>query len=52
MPGPSQTVSTNAWAGASQSRGSSEFDNSQASPVSKDTIYVKQVIRQQSEVQV
>lgn len=51
LPGPAQTVSTNAWAGASQSRPSAELENSHSSTVGKDTIYVKQVIRQQSEPQ-
>ncbi|KAK9551789.1 a-factor receptor [Aspergillus fumigatus] len=46
---PATTVSTNAWAGASQSRGSSDFTHA---PVGPDTIRVKQVISQESELQV
>lgn len=49
---PSQTVHTNAWAGTSQSRASSEHAPSVASPKWNDSIHVKQVICQQSEVQV
>jgi pheromone a factor receptor len=46
---PATTVSTNAWAGTSQSRGSSDFTHA---PVGPDTIRVKQVISQESELQV
>lgn len=49
---PSQTVHTNAWAGDSRSRPSNEFASGPSSPKTKDFIHVKQVIRQQSEVQV
>lgn len=48
---PSQTVCTNAWAETSQSRGSNEYSLGPFSPRTKDFIHVKQVIRQQSEVQ-
>lgn len=43
------TISTNAWAGSSQSRGSIDLDT--LSP-SGDFIRVKQVIRQEREMQV
>ncbi|RHZ49253.1 pheromone receptor [Aspergillus thermomutatus] len=46
---PATTISTNAWAGTSQSRGSSDFTSA---PVGPDTIRVKQVISQESELQV
>ncbi|GIJ85713.1 hypothetical protein Asppvi_004575 [Aspergillus pseudoviridinutans] len=46
---PATTVSTNAWAGTSQSRGSSDFTHA---PVGPDSIRVKQVISQESELQV
>lgn len=45
LSGPSNTVATNAWADASASRGSNEFDTSNP----KDFIRVKQVICQESE---
>ncbi|KAJ5148638.1 hypothetical protein N7448_000216 [Penicillium atrosanguineum] len=48
---PSQTICTNAWAGISQSRGSNEYSAGPFSPRTKDFIHVKQVIRQQSEIQ-
>ncbi|KAJ6107267.1 hypothetical protein N7523_008590 [Penicillium sp. IBT 18751x] len=48
---PSQTICTNAWAGISQSRGSNEYSVGPLSPRIKDFIHVKQVIRQESEVQ-
>ncbi|KAJ5381850.1 uncharacterized protein N7496_004278 [Penicillium cataractarum] len=51
LSGPSQTVCTTAWAGASQSRASSEIDVP-ASSGSKEGIKVKQVISQQSQVEV
>ncbi|PWY69230.1 a-pheromone receptor PreA [Aspergillus eucalypticola CBS 122712] len=43
------TIRTNAWAGVSQSRGSSDHG---AAPLSEDHIRVKQVIRQESELHV
>ncbi|GAQ09297.1 hypothetical protein ALT_6618 [Aspergillus lentulus] len=46
---PVTTVSTNAWAGTSRSRGSSDFTHAPAGP---DAIRVKQVISQESELQV
>ncbi|KAF7160979.1 hypothetical protein CNMCM6106_008308 [Aspergillus hiratsukae] len=46
---PATTISTNAWAGTSQSRGSSDFPSA---PIGPDGIRVKQVISQESEVQV
>ncbi|KKK21981.1 hypothetical protein ARAM_006579 [Aspergillus rambellii] len=46
---PSNTVSTSAWAGSSQSRGSIDLNTS---PTQKDFIRVKQVIRQESKVRV
>ncbi|PWY91444.1 a-pheromone receptor PreA [Aspergillus sclerotioniger CBS 115572] len=49
MPEPTTTVSTNAWAGVSQSRGSSDIGTT---PLAGDHIRVKQVISQESEVQV
>lgn len=49
---PSQTIHTNAWAGTSQSRTSSELAPSVASPKWNDSIHVKQVICQQSELQI
>lgn len=51
LPAPDHTVYTNAWAGTSQSRASDEITPS-PSPQNKDFIHVKQVICQQSEVQV
>ncbi|PLB53655.1 STE3-domain-containing protein [Aspergillus steynii IBT 23096] len=45
LSGPSSTVATNAWAGASTSRGSNEYKTS----TRKDFIRVKQVISQESE---
>ncbi|KAJ5191832.1 uncharacterized protein N7498_010817 [Penicillium cinerascens] len=48
---PSQTIHTNAWAGVSQSRASNEYSAAPSSPQTKDFIHVKQVIRQQSEIQ-
>jgi pheromone a factor receptor len=48
---PSQTVCTNAWAGTSQSRGSTEYSVGPSSPGAKDFIRVKQVIHQQSEIE-
>lgn len=45
---PSQTVCTNAWAGTSQNRPSSEIEEAIPSP-SKKGIQIKQVISQQSE---
>ncbi|KAJ5113894.1 hypothetical protein N7456_002428 [Penicillium angulare] len=47
-----QTISTNAWAGVSQTRSSIELSEGMASPVQKDSIHIKHVISQQSEVQV
>ncbi|PYI00798.1 a-pheromone receptor PreA [Aspergillus sclerotiicarbonarius CBS 121057] len=49
MPEPTNTVSTNAWAGVSQSRGSSDIGTT---PLAGDHIRVKQVISQESEVYV
>ncbi|KAL3469258.1 pheromone A receptor-domain-containing protein [Aspergillus californicus] len=46
---PENTVSTNAWAGSSQIRGSIELE---IMPASTDFIRVKQVIRQESEMHV
>jgi len=46
-----QTIYTSAWAGTSQSRPSNEFSVEPSSPQTKDFIHVKQVIRQQSEIQ-
>lgn len=43
------TIRTNAWAGVSQSRGSSDHG---AAPFSEDHIRVKQVIKQESELHV
>lgn len=48
---PSQTIHTNAWAGVSRSRASNEYSVGPSSPQTKDFIHVKQVIRQQSEIQ-
>ena len=45
---PSNTVCTNAWAGMSQSRASSEYVHT---PVRKDFIRVRQEISQESELQ-
>ncbi|GES65920.1 a-pheromone receptor PreA [Aspergillus terreus] len=45
---PSNPICTNAWAGTSMSRGSSDFTET---PTRKDFIRVKQVISQESEVQ-
>ncbi|GKZ17358.1 a-factor receptor [Aspergillus brasiliensis] len=49
MPEQTTTIRTNAWAGVSQSRGSSDHG---AAPLSEDHIRVKQVIRQESEFNV
>ncbi|GKZ95246.1 a-factor receptor [Aspergillus niger] len=49
IPEQTTTIRTNAWAGVSQSRGSSDHG---AAPLSEDHIRVKQVIRQESELHV
>ncbi|KAJ6130743.1 hypothetical protein N7512_003523 [Penicillium capsulatum] len=49
---PSQTIHTNAWAGSSQSRNSSDLAPSVTLPKWNDSIHVKRVICQQSEMQV
>ncbi|KAJ5573497.1 uncharacterized protein N7459_007924 [Penicillium hispanicum] len=49
---PSQTICTNAWASTSRSRPSSEFASGLSSPVRNDSIHIKHVISQQSEVQI
>ncbi|GLI75158.1 a-factor receptor [Penicillium ochrochloron] len=51
LSGPSQTVCTSAWAGTSQSRASSEI-GVPASSGSKEGIKVKQVITQQSQLEI
>ncbi|KAJ5222001.1 uncharacterized protein N7469_010888 [Penicillium citrinum] len=51
MPASGHTIYTNAWAGTSQSRTSEEITPSPAAP-STEFIHVKQVICQQSEVQI
>ncbi|KAJ5461872.1 uncharacterized protein N7458_003424 [Penicillium daleae] len=51
LSGPSQTVCTSAWAGTSRSRASSEIDVPVSSG-SKEGIKVKQVISQQSQVEI
>ena len=48
---PGQTVRTNAWAETSQTRSSFDLSEGVASPTQKDTIRIKHVISQQSEVQ-
>ncbi|KAJ5786368.1 uncharacterized protein N7503_011580 [Penicillium pulvis] len=49
--GPELTVCTNAWAGTSASRPSSEFSGINTSPTPVDSIHIKHVISQQSEIQ-
>ncbi|PYH93188.1 a-pheromone receptor PreA [Aspergillus ellipticus CBS 707.79] len=49
LPEATNTVSTNAWAGTTQSRGSSDLGNT---PIAEDHIRVKQVISQESELNV
>jgi hypothetical protein len=51
LSGPSQTVCTSAWAGTNQSRASSEIDVP-ASSGSKEGIKVKQIITQQSQLEI
>ncbi|KAJ5688933.1 hypothetical protein N7462_003325 [Penicillium macrosclerotiorum] len=52
LSGPAPTVCTNAWAGTSQSRPSSEIPPEPSSTQHVDIIRVKQVLSQNSEVQI
>lgn len=51
LTGPELTVCTSAWAGTSASRLSSEVSGTKTSPTPVDSIHIKHMISQQSEIQ-